>query len=816
MQYLSSLCLGILLIGCQQAEVSREETLFNDDWEFFLGQLIDNEQITYWANVDLPHDWSIRESYQQEQTAASTGFVPGGVGWYRKQFSLADDGRDTRIIFDGVYCNAEVWINGHHLGIRSSGYSSFEYDLTTYLNDAAPNELLVKVDHSAYVDARWYTGSGIYRNVHLVRAHPTHLTTWGTKISTTKIEGQKAMVVIDASVTDMDDNTTVKVEVVDAQGTVVAQADAEQRDGRFVAELQVGQAQLWGLLSPHLYEAVVQVYQGDNEIDRKAHPFGIRRARFDADQGFFLNGENIKIKGVNLHHDAGALGAAVPKSVWEYRVAQLQSIGVNAIRMSHNPHSVELMEVCDEMGMLVMDEFFDEWHSPKGKSLVYLGDNAAKGAIAEGYSEVFFEWAERDLKDLIRRDYNHPSVVMWSIGNEIEWTFPDYSKAFAILNPDNAGYGDTPEFDPKRVKAVFDSVTGGTDSLAIVAEQLSRWVREEDTTRAITCGSVRPAIAAVSGYADAVDVLGFNYRAECYDAAHETYPDMKIIGSENWGTYSEWTSVNSRPFVAGMFAWTGFAYMGEAGPWPRKGLNISFFDFAGFKTPRGHFFECLWRDEPKVYAVTARADESEYSYDEGSGWQFDMQMTPAPVWSQLRRWEWYQNIHPHWNYQRGESVIVQAYSNCEEVELLLNGESLGRKKRSDFSDDNIVKWQVPFDAGVLTVHGYIAGQLADEYVLETASNPVCAVSEIEFRPQDDDGLWLIALQLVDEKGRAVSHQERELTVIIEGAKLVAVDNGWEQNVSDHFQSKVTTHEGRAMLYVNPVSGAAMDLNVVVQ
>ncbi|SHK68353.1 Glycosyl hydrolases family 2 [Reichenbachiella agariperforans] len=803
------------LVGCQDTTIQREQRLFNEDWQFHLGEVDDpSASDVSWAEVVLPHDWSIRQSYQPENTAASTGFVPGGIGWYRKSFKVPEDGRQTTVVFDGVYCNAEVWINGEYLGKRPNGYSSFAHELTPYLRYDVPNTLQVKVDHSAYADTRWYTGSGIYRDVSLVRTHPVHVAQWGLQITTPQVSESEAEVRVNAQIVGASPETEVVLDILGPDGALIGTTNMTESSGvGYSAVLKVVNPQRWGLETPALYQAVAHVKHQGQEVDQQTQNFGIRSIRFDADQGFFLNEESVKIKGVNIHHDAGAFGAAVPKSIWEYRVAQLKSIGVNAIRMSHNPHSPLLMEVCDELGMLVMDEFFDEWHQPKGKSLVYLGDNQAKGDIAQGYSDVFMEWAERDLKDLIRRDFNHPSVIMWSIGNEIEWTFPDYSKAFSVINPNHAGYGQTPEFDPEKVKATFDEVTGGVDSLALIAGMLSEWVKEMDTTRYVTCGSVRPSIAAASGYADAVDVLGFNYRAECYDAAHETYPEMKIIGSENWGAYSEWENVASRPFVAGMFAWTGFAYMGEAGPWPRKGLEISFFDYAGFKTPRGHFFECLWVEKPKVYAVTTRAEESEFSYDPELGWRFDMQMTAPPVWSQLRRWEWYQNIHPYWNYEEGELIVVQAYSNCEEVELLINEKSLGRKLRSDFAEDNIVKWKLPYESGQLTVKGYNEGQLVTEDQLISAGKASTVMATVAYGAAEGDDIIPVALQLHDAEGNPVRHEESQIKIALAGAELVAVDNGWEKNVANHYLPMITTHEGRAMLFVRALGEQEITLNL---
>ncbi|MEM9525303.1 MAG: sugar-binding domain-containing protein, partial [Bacteroidota bacterium] len=792
---------------------------FNFNWQFHLGEMLDvNATDVSWQEVRLPHDWSIEQGYQKEGTAASTGFVPGGIGYYKKSFTLdeTEKGKSVWVEFDGIFCNSKVWINGHSLGFRPSGYSSFSYDLTEQLKFGdQPNVLLVKADHSVYADTRWYTGSGIYRDVRLVTTAPTHIPQWGVRVTTPEVSTVEATVVVQTKVKAPSADTEVSLAIVDAEGIEVAtQTATVSTNGMAQFTLGLPSPNLWDTETPQLYAARTTVLNGGKAVDETSTTFGIRSIRFDADQGFLLNEERVKLKGVNLHHDVGCLGAAATKAAWEYRVRQLKSIGVNAIRMAHNPHSTVLMEVCDEMGMLVMDEFFDEWHRPKGKSVVFLGDNAAKGDLAAGYSDYFLEWAERDLKDLIRRDFNHPSVIMWSIGNEIEWTFPKYSAAYFKINPGIAGYGETPVFDPAIVKPVVDEVVGPNDSLAIIADLLTKWVKEEDTTRPTICGSVRPSIALATGYGTSVDILGLNYRQQSYDAAHTAYPDLKILGSENWGDFTEWREVNERDFVAGMFAWTGFAYLGEAGPWPRKGLEISFFDYAGFKTPRGHFFECLWKEAPKAYLVSTPAATSEFAYDETTGWSFTMQKTPPPVWSELRRWEWYK-VNEHWNYEDDEAIVVQAYTNCPEAELFLNGRSLGKLALADFPEDNILKWLVPYESGELVLKGYREGQEITEFRRQT-SGPLAKIvvspDKTTLRADQYD-LAHLAVALYDEKGGRILNMDEEISFSVEGAgQLLAVDNGWEQNVSPHNQNRVLTHNGRALAIIR--SGATPGETIV--
>lgn len=810
---------ALVFFSCTQEQTSRITEDFNQNWKFNFGDNPEAYKIgfndTDWRELSVPHDWSIEEGYFQhtENTAASTGFVKGGIGWYRKAFQLnaSDEGKQITVIFDGVYNNSTVWINGVELGFRPNGYSSFSYDLSQHLNyDGSDNILAVKVDRSTYADSRWYTGSGIYRKVQLIKKAPLHIAQWGVQVTTPDITTEKAKVSVK---TLLENSSSEKAEDLSLSLTILCPAEGIvcEREVQLgsalenVSELEVAAPLLWDVENPNLYTLKVLLLKGGKTVDATTEQFGIRSFNFDANKGFYLNGKSMKIKGVNLHHDAGAVGAAVPKAVWEYRVDKLKSIGCNAIRMAHNPHSVELMEVCDEKGMLVMAEAFDEWHKPKGKNLVYIGDNAAKGLKAKSYPESFKEWAERDLKDLIKRDFNHPSVIMWSIGNEIEWTFPHYSKTYSDVNGKTGaqGYVNTPNYDNKTVTEAFKKNIEGEDELAATAKQLVAWVKEIDTSRPVTAGSVLPSVSMASGYGTAVDVFGFNYRAADYDAAHKEYPDLKILGSENWGSYGEWKSINERDFVAGIFTWTGFAYLGEAGPWPRKGLEIAFFDYAGFKTARGHFFECLWKPEPKVYMVTTPASESEFSFSKKDGWKFDMQYTAPPVWRMLRKWEWYKT-NPHWNYKEQEDIIVQTYTNCEEAELFLNGSSLGKQKRADFAEDNIIKWLVPYGKGELKVIGFNKGEKVSEYTLNTSGllAKIAINSTKTELTADGYDVAIISAELLDEKGKPITTADQKMEFEILGAgRNIGIDNGWEMSVEPHKTNSITTYQGRAIVHI---------------
>ena len=509
-------------------------------------------------------------------------------------------------------------------------------------------------------------------------------------------------------------------------------------------------------------------------------------------------------KGVNLHHDAGAVGAAVPKEIWRYRLEKLQSVGVNALRMAHNPHSTELLELADEMGFLVISEVFDDWLRAKDKSVVFLSDNAGKGDSVKSYTDHFPEWAERDLIDLIHRDFNHPSVFMWSIGNEIEWTYPYYNRS-QIWDGEKQDYRGKlpPVYDPARVKESFEKNKGPkVDPLARTAKFLSDLVKEHDTSRPVTAGMVTPSVNYISGYTDALDVVGFNYRAQEYDIAHKTYPNKPIYGSENWGTWPEWQAANEREFIPGIFIWTGFAYKGEAGPWPRKGLEISLFDYAANKTARGHQMEGFWVDKPKVYLATIPADKAEYQYDEEQGWVYTERKHPVKQMQWVRKWDWY-NVEDSWNYQDDEKILVHVYANTDESELFLNGKSLGKQSISD-ENNRILFWYVPFEAGEIKVVGYNKGQKVAEYGVNTHGklhSLELTASKTELKADTYD-VSHVHVRMVDKDGNTVLDNQSKITFELSGvANLIAVDNGSENSVQDETASHIIPHYGRALAVI---------------
>ena len=397
------------------------------------------------------------------------------------------------------------------------------------------------------------------------------------------------------------------------------------------------------------------------------------------------------------------------------------------------------------------------------------------------------------MKDVIRRDYNHPSIWAWSIGNEIEWTYGYYKQTYDKVNGKQLYYKFEPNYDSITNLKAFNMLKPDVDSLVVIASQLNDWVKEMDTYRPTTMGCVMPVVGMVSGLAQVLDVYGFNYRAPEYKNAIEAYPNLKLYGSENWGAWSEWKAVLDNPRVGGIFAWTGMAYLGEAGPFPRRGLNISFFDFASFKTPRGHFFECLWKDDPKVYIGTTSLAESEYDYNEQTGWSLDL----STEW--LRRWDWY-DIYNTWNYDKNEKVVVQGYTNCETAELFINGKSCGKQKVAE-NDDRVIKWLVPFEEGEAKIVGYNNGVKVDEYALKTAGDvgKLSLSSSCTKLKADGENIAHILVELKDENGTIVPDKDVTVQFTIEGdAELIAVDNGSQYNVEHPKGNIITTNFGKAL------------------
>ena len=574
---LAAVVLQIFTSGCATQPPSSRSTLFNADWKFIHADPSAAQATTFadasWRSLDLPHDWSIEGPFD-EKLASCTAYLPGGIGWYRKSFTLSNDDRDKHIsiYFEGVYEHSQVWLNGHLLGYRPSGFISFEYDLTPYLNfGGAPNVIAVRVDRSSIADCRWYPGAGIYRNVFLITTDKLHIPINGTFVTThgsdmqieTTVQNDRREPVSVAIVTILHD--AAGKELVRTQRSAMVSAAAVKT---LPQNLSVENPRLWSISDPYLYDVETRIEQNGKTVDVTHTPIGIRTIRFDADQGFFLNGQPIKLKGVCLHQDLGTLGVAVPAKIWEHRLQLLKEAGCNAIRTAHNPPSPEFLDLCDRMGFLVMDEAFDEW--TRGKKKWTNGHNQGEFST-DGYSQVFAQWSDIDLADMIRRDRNHPSIILWSIGNEIDY-------------PNDAFKPNSPELPP-------------------IAEHLVKVVKSLDTSRPVTAACAAPA---TNLFLDELDVDGYNYMERLYADDHARNPKRVMFGSENSLSINAWLAVKNNDFISGQFLWTGIDYLGEVPGWPARASRPGLIDMAGFPKTQYYFRQTLWAESPMVHLITNR------------------------------------------------------------------------------------------------------------------------------------------------------------------------------------------------------------------
>ncbi len=756
-------------------------TQINDDWRFTLQddpraaapEFDDRE----WAQVHLPHDWSVQAPLSAE-LASCTGYLPGGIGWYRKRLPASVASSDERVFlyFEGVYNRSDVYLNGHFLGRRPNGYVSFYYDVTPHLRSDRDNVIAVRVDHSRSADSRWYTGSGIYRNVHLIRANAIHLAPWGVFVRTENADAHRATLRVTAEVT----NTTAHAAKLSVQHILF---DGEQRITESTAELSlaanasgateltlaVAHPRRWSVASPHLYRLSTIVRAEDGRVlDQTETKTGIRTLHFDADRGFSLNGESMKLKGVCLHHDAGVLGAAVPPEVWAHRLRTLKAIGANAVRTSHNPQATDLYELCDELGLLVLDEAFDEWEFPKRKWLE--GWNVGTPGF-EGSFDFFAEWAERDLADMVRRDRNHPSVFAWSIGNEVDYPNDPYSHPIldgsAIDQPMYGGY------QPNQPDAT---------RLGAIAQRLAAVVKQHDRSRPVTAALAGVVMSNQTAYPDALDIVGYNYTEDRYALDHRTYPQRVIYGSENRHGWKEWLFVRDHAFISGQFLWTGIDYLGEAGRWPARGSGAGLLDLTGAIKSRGHFRRALWSEEPVAYLGTLpNPSDPRLSID-------------AP---------------PVWNYEPGTPVRVLCYTNAARARLLLNGQPVGEAK--DFDEETgILAWDIPFQPGTLEVHGFDrSGAQVCADTLQTAGAPASLHSTTHFSTlHERRGVAMIEIQLRDAAGAPVLTDDRDVTCTIEGpARLLGLEAGNLRDVCDYTDATHRTFRGRLVAYVQAVDAA---------
>ena len=762
------------LWSCSKGE-PRKRVSFNEGWKFALMADENAWQADYddfgWRLLNLPHDWSIEGEFSESNPATPDGgALPGGIGWYRKTFKIDESEKDklTYIEFDGIYRNSEVWINGNYLGKRPYGYISFRYELTPYLlYGDEENIIAVKVDNSQQPNSRWYSGSGIYRNVWLVTTGKIAVDHWGTFVTSPEVSTDDALVRVTTQVRNSTGaRATVRVEttVYDAADKKVSSAtvDGIELEGKVTSvtqELTVRNPHLWSVEEPYLYRVVTEILSGQEMTDRYETETGIRSFRFDSDSGFYLNGRHTRILGVCNHHDLGCLGAAVNTRAIERQLEILREMGCNAIRTSHNPPAPELLDLCDRMGFIVMDEAFDMWKVEKTDYDYHLD---------------FDEWHRRDLEDMVLRDRNHPSVFIWSIGNEIKEQW------------ERDGSGEA------------------------LATELAGIVRAVDDTRPVTaaCNDPLPHNPLIAS--GALDLIGFNYRDTLWTRFPELFPGQKLIGTETtsalatrgsydmpsdvirrwparwdqpfrdgnadltcssydncsapWGSThrDSWELIRDNAFLTGMFIWTGFDYLGEPTPysWPARSSYFGIIDLAGFPKDAYWFYKSVWTDKPVLH------------------------------------------IFPHWNWTAGQMVDVWVYTNCDEVELFLNGTSLGIKRKGN--DDMYLMWRVEYEEGALLGVGYKDGIEIMRREVKTAGEPAALVLSADRSEIKADGsdLSFICVTVVDKDNIPVPHADNLVNFSVDGEGSIAgVDNGLQTSMESFRADHRKAFNGKCLLVV---------------
>jgi beta-galactosidase len=757
----------------------RVRDTFDFGWKFFKGDTPGAQQSNFadakWKDVDLPHDWSIEGPLSQARGATEPS-LPMGIGWYRKHFNIPESDRDRKVFieFDGVYQLSEVWINGQYLGKRPYGYSSFCYDLTPHLKVGGDNVIAVKADNSHRPNSRWYTGSGIYRHTWLLVTNQVHGAYWGTFITTPQVDTDAATVQIKTRVQNEGKSAAecvVTATILDRDGTPIQAAQpsesrsiAANGEYEFVQQVRVVKPNLWSLENPYLYKVRTSVTDQGRVVDSYDTVIGIRRVEFDVDRGFLLNGKQVKLNGMCLHHDCGSVGTAVPERVWERRLEILKAMGCNSIRTSHNPYDPGFLDLCDKLGFMVMNEIFDEWKQDK---------------TAGGYGQYFDEWSERDVTTFVRRDRNHPSVLLWSAGNEI-------GEQASIHGVEMV----------KRLVDIF---------------------HREDPTRPVTMGCDRIAanlggreVGTPPEFLAVLDVAGYNYsdrrakRAEsAYSDDRHAFPQRKFIGTENEvmggvrGDYSELvppapvastgSTALPRPlrpnhrgteielltkftrtydYATGDHLWSGYDYVRESG-WPTTPSGV--LDSCGFPKDGYFFCQSQWTDKPMLH------------------------------------------LFPHWNWKgrEGKVIPVLCYTNCDTVELFVNGESYGvqgywfprmgywppqREGRSTAprtTSDLHLAWTVPYEPGTLKAVGVKDGRVVLEVEVATTGEPAAIDLSVDRDAiaADRRDVAHFTVKILDAQGRVVPLADNEVTFEMQGeGKLIGVDSGNPESRED-FKSR---------------------------
>ena len=736
-----------------------EKKKINLDWRFHLGDVMDAYYMGYddsaWRKVTLPHDWAVEHPFSPAY-ASGTGYLPGGTGWYRKHFELkeSDAGKRVRVTFLGAYKHAKVWINSNYLGRHAYGYTSFSFDITEFVRPGE-NVIAVRLEHDEPADSRWYTGSGIDRDVLLEISDPVCFQENGVFAATEKVENGRGELLIRYETLGAEG---ARFRLIDKEGKEKGACEARGENGRAV--MDVPGAHLWSVFDPYLYTLIGETLQNGQVTDTVCVPFGIRTFRFDADKGFFLNGQSMKLKGVCVHHDAGCLGAAVPKNVWKRRLLKFKDAGCNALRTAHNPPDPDLLDLCDELGLLVMDEAFDEWEGTKNKW--WQGHNVYPPKHY-GYAEDFPEWHTADLTSMVKRDRNHPCIVLWSIGNEIDYPNDPY---VTPLFQEVLGNNDA---NKPLAERLYDVRKPDAGRLAKVARELTAIVHALDESRPVTSALSFPELSNLTGYADALDISGYNYREHFYQDDHEKYPGRVILGSENSHDPKAWRAVRDNAFISAQFLWTGVDFLGECKGWPLRISQAGMVNLAGYEKPLFYQRKALWTNTPFARLAVGKGESERHG-----------------VWMERFRWEG----------ETGEELTVSCYTNQKEAELFLNGRSLGTKSLKD-EDGCRVCWKVPYEKGALTVK---AGDAQD--TLRTVEKAVKISIQPDTRELKADGMDVMQaeISLLDEENQlgadAVIHCQA-----LGDAEILGIENGCPDDLTPYPEKYRKTLDGRAIVYV---------------
>ena len=804
----------IIALSCLTASLHAQVSFgksekINDNWKFTLENAPEASSVniddSQWRQVDLPHDWSVKGQLSPS-LASCTGFLPGGSGWYRKSILIPETKKSEKVYlyFEGVYNRSEVYINGKLLGKRPNGYISFMYDATPYVEFGKENIIAVHADHTQSADSRWYTGSGIYRDVYLVYANQVHIAQWGVFVYPTKTNAKQATVNVDVEITNntkADSKLLITNELLNREGKIVAKSNIKltataAKNNKVTTLLNVTKPVLWSLNQPYLYTLKTRVFENGKLIDETTTKTGIRTYTFDPDKGFALNGENMKVKGVCLHHDAGVLGSAAYYEVWKRRLETLKSLGCNAIRTSHNPQAPHLYALCDEIGLLVMNEAFDEWEFPKRKWLE--GWNVGTPGF-QGTFDFFEAWGERDLADFVKRDRNHISIFAWSIGNEVDYPNDPYS------HPVLAGGKETGFTQP--IFGGYKKDAPDAMRLGAIAKKLAKAVRDNDPSRPVTAGLAGVAMSNETEYPGALDIAGYNYTESLYENNHKKYPKRVIYGSENRHDLEAWKAVTDNEFIFGQFLWTGIDYLGESGRWPSRGFYSGLVDFAGFIKPRGYFRQSLWSDKPMAYIgtyPTPGAGQSTRGTDVLSQYEGDNYRERRPS---MDAW-------PVWNYAEGQTIRVVAYTNAPKAQLLLNNKVVGETKAYD-TETGIIYWDIPYQAGKLEVTGLDkADNIISRYSIQSSKRPY-AIKVVDKNIGFDkaNGIAQIVLQIVDEDGVPVILADNEISCHIAGkARLLGLEAGNNEDMGNYNDNRQRVYHGKLLAYVQlKEAGAAVKI-----